>query len=986
MKEYNNDINGWSGSASQPNVGTKNQPSLTPSNGYNNSSPSYNALNVAATDDYTGWNWEQILNGVLNFALPGRDQVTATRWTVTDDNMNDDHSLFKIFGAGWVEPIALGPAVRHKDFLVYLNPAVQDSQGPWDEFYNTPASQLATAISDGPAITGVLDPRDFAGTATAVQGVEGLFGVSAVEFGSLGMGLNSEAGQFKGAAGEAFAQLINNLNTYAESIYSQMSPAPGAAWSDLLNDNAQEIITFFTGLWNAVLDWQNRLDWSPLGAIFQALLDGGVVINNGGGNYSVIPNVLQNDTFGNLLTDDAWVSVETAAKSLWNTGVAASLDEAARPLLVNLAASFANTTSALQPLQVPALNAIGANSDPNAADPNTADPNLGNDLNSLANSMGAGFNGLANGLGNVGDGLGNGISGLANGLGDIGNGLGNVDSALGNPGAGLNSPVSALGDPGAGLNSPVSALGDPGAGLNNPAVDAALASPTGLDSPVSALGNPAGASSPVAGLGNIGAGLNTPGGLNTVGPLSDNLASPSGASNPLAANPNAVAAGLGTSPAAASALQNALGDSQAEQKQLQKALSLAPSSGPLHNALENALAANAAQQSALQNGLAGNTPVGEALGNALADNGKVQSALGNALDSGQVPASGPLRTALQKASGDNAAAKKAADQALQAAVPGGGSLEKALAGNGRAASELRKALISGQVPATGPLHDTLTKALGDVGRARHALDQALQGGGQEPASIQRALTDNKAAQTELQRALAQAPKTGALHNELANALADTRQTGTALHQALTSAGVAGEPGQLGTGPTAGMGDLAKLLRGGKGISASVGGPSGLSAGLGGGAGVGGGAGLGHVAGVGGAAGAGAAGVNGAGGLSSGLSGGLSGGAAGAASGGAAAAAGPSAGSQAMSAGDASAVPFSTPMAGGMGMGGGQGQPQERERTTWLSEDEDVWGTDPGSTPSVLGRDFGDDEDELDTYEDAEPASEPRRQQVRAWGR
>ena len=59
--------------------------------------------------------------------------------------------------------------------------------------------------------------------------------------------------------------------------------------------------------------------------------------------------------------------------------------------------------------------------------------------------------------------------------------------------------------------------------------------------------------------------------------------------------------------------------------------------------------------------------------------------------------------------------------------------------------------------------------------------------------------------------------------------------------------------------------------------------------------------------------------------------------------------------------------------------GGQ-QNQERERTTWLAEDEDVWGTDPQIGPSVLGRDFLVDDDEIDGYDDFEEpaASQPRR--------
>ncbi|WP_256790242.1 hypothetical protein [Frankia sp. AvcI1] len=49
------------------------------------------------------------------------------------------------------------------------------------------------------------------------------------------------------------------------------------------------------------------------------------------------------------------------------------------------------------------------------------------------------------------------------------------------------------------------------------------------------------------------------------------------------------------------------------------------------------------------------------------------------------------------------------------------------------------------------------------------------------------------------------------------------------------------------------------------------------------------------------------------------------------------------------------MPF-MPMGGMGGLGGGQGQqPKERQRNTWLTEDEEVWGTDPECAPAVVGR-------------------------------
>ncbi|WP_410604288.1 hypothetical protein [Amycolatopsis sp. lyj-90] len=49
------------------------------------------------------------------------------------------------------------------------------------------------------------------------------------------------------------------------------------------------------------------------------------------------------------------------------------------------------------------------------------------------------------------------------------------------------------------------------------------------------------------------------------------------------------------------------------------------------------------------------------------------------------------------------------------------------------------------------------------------------------------------------------------------------------------------------------------------------------------------------------------------------------------------------------------VPFYPPTAGGGGAGAGADQNKgERDRTTWLAEDEETWGTDPKLPPSVLG--------------------------------
>ena len=56
-------------------------------------------------------------------------------------------------------------------------------------------------------------------------------------------------------------------------------------------------------------------------------------------------------------------------------------------------------------------------------------------------------------------------------------------------------------------------------------------------------------------------------------------------------------------------------------------------------------------------------------------------------------------------------------------------------------------------------------------------------------------------------------------------------------------------------------------------------------------------------------------------------------------------------------GNMGGMPFMPPMGGpGHGPGGGGSENKDRERSTWLTEDEGVWGTDPDCAPAVIGRD------------------------------
>ncbi|GAB2847459.1 hypothetical protein GCM10027176_58840 [Actinoallomurus bryophytorum] len=154
-------------------------------------------------------------------------------------------------------------------------------------------------------------------------------------------------------------------------------------------------------------------------------------------------------------------------------------------------------------------------------------------------------------------------------------------------------------------------------------------------------------------------------------------------------------------------------------------------------------------------------------------------------------------------------------------------------------------------------------------------------------------------------------------------------------------------GALGAGAGAGAGGLGGFGGANGGLGGAGNGFNGLG-GLGaGGAGLGAGAG-GGLSGLGGQFTGGSPGMNGAAGASGGSSGGEGG------------------------------VPFFPPMMGGGAGGAGGEKPQERERQTWLSEDEEIWGTRVAVGSGVVGRL---DEEEFDAEEI--PLTGPTRRQRRA---
>ncbi|MFG1954691.1 hypothetical protein [Micromonospora sp. NPDC048830] len=78
------------------------------------------------------------------------------------------------------------------------------------------------------------------------------------------------------------------------------------------------------------------------------------------------------------------------------------------------------------------------------------------------------------------------------------------------------------------------------------------------------------------------------------------------------------------------------------------------------------------------------------------------------------------------------------------------------------------------------------------------------------------------------------------------------------------------------------------------------------------------------------------------------------------------------------------MPFMPPMMPGMGGAPHQGKDRDRQRSTWLKEDEKVWGTDPDCAPAVIGRRGRGtrvEDDEFDTP-DERPGTQDERRRYR----
>jgi hypothetical protein len=925
------------------------------------SNPSTSLANTAPNatapqnTEYQTWTWEQILNTTLGMSMPSRDSIVNGRWTGIETDSSVDSGLFQIFGIEWFEGYDLHQA------HVYLSPEFTTesttSASPWLVFQQGPGQLLGTftATSGSFGLTSgpygldtpvnsqlALDPSQFGPVAQALMDAEQFYMNARDTLSFIAQGLTGNANQFQGEAGGAFAQLMQDFSQQASYAQGEMGVSsdlglPGQtdkSYSGLVLQAGQAAGDYLLGIWNAWAGWTQLLPHTPLGAILQAMIDYGIVTGSAG-NWSIPKNLnlLNFDVAGvgnlNLASDASWQTIENQAKNVWeNLTLVPVLDVPAQKALFALINGYYNAADNLTPLDAPTPTQIDSgvgDGGPNGGTifPNNLFPNnLFGDLfpNNLFGDL------IPNNL--FGDVFPNNLFGdlIPNNLfGDV-------------------FPNNLFGD-----LIPNNLFGDvfPNNLFNG--------SDFGGGGPNGSIGGPG---SPNSSVTTFDAGPNQfvpPNPVTTFSTIPNQFVSSTGPNqfvppNPVttfSASPNQTTptGTLGPTTSDLSALEQALDSNAQTQDALQSALTSGqvPPGSTLAKDLNTALNDSNNTQTALQQAEGAGNATNSALQSALTDNAGTQTALNQALSSGQVPPGsalqGTLNTALNGANQTQASLNQAVSAGASPSTQTS-AIRTALGDNSQTQHELSTALQSGQVPATSPLHSTIQSALTDAGKTQAAINQALKSStGTTTASLDQAMKDNQATQNALNTALAsgQVPASGPLRNDLNQALADTKQTGAALQQALAQQGIQSEP-SIGA------------------LSSAVGVPGLASTGTG----------LGSTP-----------------LLSASLPPASTTALAGPASSGAFTAPG----AQATAASSEDPFPMYSPMAGGGMMGGqgqGQGQGQERERSTWLAEDEDIWGTDPQVGPRVLGRGYTDDEEpeEYDGYTERPERSTRKRPPAR----
>jgi hypothetical protein len=558
-------------SGTMPQTDSKYKSTVDPSANPTGGDPPDHAQ-VPQGPDYSNWNWEQILNGVLGLGIPDRNEVISGRWTLIENNKSTDFPLPLIWEATW-DP--------HKDILAFLSPWVLQPGQPWDAFFNG-SVQAITTMDTGDFRAVAADPRTFNTATAALAGVETWAGGAMMTFGGITSNLAGEAGQFKGQAGAAFQNLMGNLQTAASNLWTQMS-TPNS-YSAMVSQSGADLWTFMLQLLYALGSWAFAPDapptWSPLGALEFVLQS--ISTRNSDGSYSI--NNWKLTYYGDLSQDASWVKLENDAKNIWIQTVQDVLDATANNALQALVLSYETTARDLVPINSATLPPIS---------PNAGNAGLGPNAN---------LNGLFNSLNNLlpSNGL------FPNGFPDLSNSNGGANSLVSPNG------VSLLTSPnGANLVSKavVSPNGGPlltspnGANLVSPAV----VSPNG--GPLLTSPNGANLVSPAVVSPNGGSPLTGPGGSNLVNtainPNAGSLAAnPNGeslldeaASNP---NGNSVLDQALRNPNGNSVLDQALRNPNANTL-LNQALNSPPNNSPLDRALQSP-PANTALSKALTSG------------------------------------------------------------------------------------------------------------------------------------------------------------------------------------------------------------------------------------------------------------------------------------------------------------------------------------------------------------------------------------------------
>ena len=917
----------------QGDSGTQNFTSGGDSNPSTSLANTSTSVNAPQNFEYQTWSWEQILNLTLGLNMPDRNEIINGRWTGIEDDSKVDSGLYLILGLEWYSNYFTKHTIN-----VYLSPAftTESSSGesPWLVFQQGPGQLLGsfTATSGsfdlpsgayGLDVSKLqMDPSGFAPAAQALMDAEQFYMNALDTLSFIAQDLAGDANQFQGEAGGVFAQLMQDFAQQATYAQGQMGVSvdmglpgqSGTSYSALVLQAGEAAGGYLLGIWNAWANWTQLLTHTPLGSIIQAMSDFGI-LTGPAGDWTIPSNLnlLNFNVAGvgnmNLASDVSWQAIENQAKNIWDNELVNALDVPSQKALFALVNGYYNATDNLVALQAPPPTQIGA--DLNSSGPNTPMPNFNfnfpNNMFNFPNNM---FN------------FPNNMFSFPNNMFSFPNNMFNFPN--------YSSPNYSM--PNYSTATPNYSFSYP----NNTFSASNVGGSTGANGSVGSFGSPNSyLTTYTANPNQYTSGTVTPNSYFTTYSASPNQYV-SGTVPPytsaLAVNPNQTTptATLGPGTSEQSALQEALDSNAGTQDALQSALTSGqvPPGSALATDLNTALNDANKTQTALEQAEGAGNATSSALQSALTDNAGTQAALNQALNSGQVTSGSGLQSTLNNALNSanqtqaalNTAATSAATPNTQTSA-----IRTALGDNSQTQHELSTALQSGQVPATSPLHSTIQSALTDAGKTQAAINQALKSStGSTTASLDQALKDNQATQKELEAALAsgQVPTTGPLRNDLNQALADTKQTGTALQQALAQQGVQAEPNVAALTSAVGVPGIASTGTGFSStplVSASLPAPSTTAQ---------------------------------AAPVSSGAF--------------------TTPATQTTSASSSEdPFPMYSPMAGSgmMGQGQGQGQGQERERSTWLAEDEDVWGTDPEVGPQVLGRGYTDDEEpeEYDGY-------------------